>query len=247
MADENKNRMGTTWLVAGGFLLLVVVAALAVVFFPAGGDDEPETNTTEESIAEDTSEPTSEPTEEQLPTGDAAEDSGDGGDNAAIEPCDLDEADSDFPASAPEFRWEDHPNGVTLPVSDEHGPVVRDGDFWRCTSQTPTGAAFAGASLFVAFAEGEREAAEDSPRARELFEARGEGTDVVVRGFQITSSSETTATIDYWMEPISESTALSVELFLVWNDEANDWRLDYSDGEPNYTVIKETSDYTEWR
>lgn len=245
MADEKENAMGTTWLVAGGFLLLVVVAIGAVILFPADDDNEPATPEATTGTDE-----TTEAADDPLPTSGTPETTENEEDNQAVEPCDLDAANSDFPATVPEFRWEDHPNGVTLPVSDEHGPVVRDGDFWRCTSQTPTGAAFAGINLYSAFDAGVQEAAKDSPRARDLFEQNQElnqEANGVVRGFQITSSSETAVTIDYWMEPPNEETPLSLPLFLVWDEEVNDWRLDFSEGRPDFALIEDTSGYTEWR
>lgn len=240
---ENNNRLGPGWLVAGGFLLLVVVAALVVVFFPADDDEgEPEADTTTESSqTPDAAEPDP-PGENETTTG--------SGETDSVEACDLDEADSDFPATAPEFTWEDHPGGLVLPVSEEHGPVVREDEFWRCTSQTPAGAAFAGISLYHAFDAGAQEAAEDSPRARSLFEENQEldqEADGVVRGFQITSSSDEAASIEYWMEPPNEETAISLPLSLVWDEQANDWRIDFSDGRPEFSLLENTSDFTEWR
>lgn len=242
---ENNNGLSPGWLVAGGFLLLVVVAALVVVFFPADDDErEPEADTTTENSETTNAAEPDLPGEDETTTG--SEETG------SVEACDLDEADSDFPASAPEFTWEEHPSGVVLPVSEEHGPAVRQDAFWRCTSQTPTGAAFAGASLFVAFGEDEEAAVADSPRARSLLEEGdpfGVGDpDVIVRGFQIISSSEEAATVDYWMESdTDDSLVLSVELTLVWDEDANDWRLDLSEGDLNFTVPEDTSTYTEWR
>lgn len=238
---ENKNGLGAGWLMAGGFLLLAVIAALAVILFPSGDEEEADTTaTTEENTA----------AEDELPP--AAEDSEPHGDDSEIEPCDLDEADSDFPASAPEFSWEDHPIGVVLPVSEEHGPIVRDGEFWRCTSQTPAGAAFAGASLFVAYGNGDEAAVVDSPRARALLDEGdpfGVGDpDVIFRGFQITSSSDEAATVDYWVESdTDDSLVASVDLALVWDEEVNDWRLDLADGALTFTALEDTSSYTEWR
>lgn len=236
---ENKNGLGAGWLMAGGFLLLAVIATLAVILFPSGDEEEADTTaTTEENTA----------AEDELPP--AAEDSESDRDDSEIEPCDLDEADSDFPANTPEFSWEDHPGGLLLPVSEEHGPVVREDEFWRCTSQTPAGAAFAGISLYHAFDAGAQEAAEDSPRARSLFEENQEldqEAEGIARGFRIISSSDEAATIEYWMEPPNEDTAISLPLFLVWDDEANDWRIDFSDGRPDFSLLEDTSEFTEWR
>ena len=247
MAQNTTNRLGAGWLIAGGFLLLAAIATLTVIFFPSdaespsSGQEEPEENT------EATNEETTAEEDEQLPP---AEEPETGDDDSGVEACDLDDADSDFPATAPEFTWEDHPGGLVLPVSEEHGPVVRDGEFWRCTSQTPAGAAFAGISLYHAFDAGVQEAAEDSPRARSLFEENQEldqEADGVVRGFQITSSSDEAATIEYWMEPPNEDTAISLPLSLVWDEQANDWRIDFSDGRPDFSLLEDTSDFTEWR
>ena len=238
MADENKNGLGTSWLVAGGFLLIVIITVvLAVVVFP-GRDADPEPADPAGSAGESPS-PSASPgaVSPEVEPGEA------------VEQCDLDEADSDFPTRAPEFQWEDHPIGLTVPVSEEHGPVVRDGEFWRCTSRTVSGAVFAGPALLAAFQAGHQEAAADSPRARLLFESQPEDSavDAVLRGFRVSSSNEDTAVIEYLTETFDGEYRGAMQIHLVWDEELQDWRLDLSDGEPPFSIVEDTSGFTEWR
>lgn len=242
MADENSGGLGTGWLLAGGFLLVVAIAVIAaIVIMPSRSPNPDQTDPTGD--AGESPPPNAEPTpEESRPGGE-------------IEPCDLDEANSDFPATAPEFQWEEHPSGVVLPVSDEHGPVVRDGNVWRCSSQTPSGAAFGGLGLLASFTHGWTEAAEDSPAARELAEdleqllSSDEATvPIHHRGFRILDSNAESATVEYWFHVSGQDTDLFLRIPLTWNEDANDWRLNFASASAvGSGVVEDTTQYTEWK
>lgn len=238
MADESKNGLGVSWFIAGGFLLIVIIAVIAaVVVFPNDNADSDHTDPA--GSAGESPSPSASP-------GTVAQGNESTGEDRQ---CDLDEADSDFPTRAPEFRWEDHPIGLTVPVSEEHGPVVRDGEFWRCTSHTVSGAVLAGPALLAAWESGYQEAAEDSPRARALFRdyPRGESMDLVLRGFRVLSSSDSHAVVEHFGETFDGEYRGAIQIHLVWDEDLQDWRLDLSDGEPPFNIVEDTSVFTEWR
>lgn len=238
MADESKNGLGVSWFIAGGFLLIVIIAVVAaVVVLPSDNADSDHTDPA--GSAGESPSPSASP-------GTVAQGNESTGEDRQ---CDLDEADSDFPTRAPEFRWEDHPIGLTVPVSEEHGPVVRDGAFWRCTSRTVSGAVFAGPALLSAFQAGHQEAAADSPRARMVFESQPEDSavDAVLRGFRVSSSNEDAAVIEYLTETFDGEYRGAMQIHLVWDEDLQDWRLDLSDGEPPFSIVEDTSGFTEWR
>lgn len=247
MARENDNGgLNVWWFAAGGFLLVVVIAAVFAVLWPA--DDEP--TASEPSSSEGSAAPGEEPSTDggndsdgnDSPSDDAASTEASSGDS-----CETPDGSSDFPATAPDFEWQDHPIGLSLPVSDEHGPVSLEEGYWHCTSHTPAGAVFAAPSLLASFTNGTYEAAIDTPGAREFFNAEQGGSspvDMVFRGFQVVQSSDQSATIDYWVQPQSVQADMSSRIHLIWDENAQDWKLDLKNGQPDFSEVTDTSDYT---
>lgn len=244
MARTQKQSGGRTWIFWGAALLIVVVVVVVgLLTIPTGSDDEPD----EEPTAQNTESPAPEPVEpdDEEP---AEEQAGE------VSQCEDMDADSAFPTEAPDFAWEDF-DGVedfALPVSEEHGPAVQEDGFWRCFSQTPAGAAFASQGLFWSFnLGGQYEAAVDSPGAEaalpeDLDEAR-ESANGLMRGFRIVDSSDEEATVQLWAATPDGSTDAMYEISLVWDDSANDWRLDLAGGLPELQELTDTTDFTEWR
>ena len=244
MADESKNGLGVSWFIAGGFLLIVIIAVIAaVVVFPNDNADSDHTDPA--GSAGESPSPSASP-------GTVAQGNESAGEG---QQCDLDEANSDFPTTAPEFRWEEHPSGIVLPISDEHGPVVREESVWRCSSQTPSGAAFGGLGLLASFTHGWTEAAEDSPAARELAEdleqllSSDEATvPIHHRGFRILDSNAESATVEYWFHVSGQDTDLFLRIPMTWNEDANDWRLNFASASAvGSGVVEDTTQYTEWK
>ncbi|MBO0596256.1 hypothetical protein I2485_00615 [Nesterenkonia sp. E16_7] len=244
MARKEQQGGGRSWIFWGaGLSVVILVVIVGLLTIPTGSNEAEEPD---DGLVAEGPDPSSEPVEpEEEPTeGDAP---------ARCEDMDADES---FPTEAPEFAWEDFDGveGLALPVSDEHGPAVQEDGFWRCFSQTPAGAAFAAPSLFMDFVVSrEYDAAVDSPGAREAVpqesvEESAEGFEgTLVRGFRIEDSSAEEATVSVWLSQPEQSADGAYEFTLVWDEDANDWRLDLSPGQAPLTMLSNTSDFTEWR
>lgn len=247
MARENDNGgLNVWWFAAGGFLLVVVIATVLAVLWPA--DDGPsasKTQSSEESATAGEESPGAGGAASggnESPSDDAASTDSSSGDS-----CEVPDGSSDFPATAPDFEWQDHPIGLSLPVSDEHGPASMEEGYWHCTSHTSAGAVFAGPALLASFSNGTYEAAVDTPSAREVFDTEqslSSSADAVFRGYQVVQSSDQSATVDYWVQPESMQADMSFRLHLIWDEGTRDWKLDLKNGQPEYAEVTDTSDYT---
>ncbi|MBO0596761.1 hypothetical protein I2485_14975 [Nesterenkonia sp. E16_7] len=246
MAQKQQHSGGKSWIFWGaGLLIVIVVVVVGLLTIPSGSDEAEEPD---EGLNAEGPDPSAEPVEpeEEEPT--EAE-----GEGPAR--CEDMDADSAFPTEAPAFEWQDFDGAenFSVPVSDEHGPAVQEDGFWRCFSQTPTGAAIAAPILFADFVAGDTyEAAVDSPGARSAYPAgdpeASEAFDgLLVRGFRIVDSSDSEATVQLWVSVPDTPGDAMFEFILVWDDEANDWRVDLASGAPPVEVIEDTSDYVEWR
>lgn len=245
MARTDKQDGGKSWIFWGaGLLVIILVVIVGLLTIPSGSTD---TEEPDEGLNAEGPDPSAEPIEpEEEPTET---------DGEAPSQCEDMDADSAFPTEAPDFEWQDFDGAqnFSVPVSDEHGPAVQEDGFWRCFSQTPSGAAIAAPILFADFVAGDTyEAAVDSPGAQAAYPAgdpeASEAFDgLLVRGFRISDSSDSEATVQLWVSVPDVSGDAMFEFILVWDDEANDWRLDLASGEPPVEVIENTSDYTEWR
>lgn len=245
MARKEQQNGGKSWIFwGGGLLIVIVVVIVGLLTIPTGSNEAEEPD--EGGLNAEGPDPSADPVEpEEEPT-----------EGDAPERCEDMDADESFPTEAPEFTWEDFDgtDGLALPVSDEHGPAVQEDGFWRCFSQTPAGAAFAAPSLFLDFVVGrEYEAAVDSPGAREAVpqesvDESAAGFDgTLVRGYRIEDSSNEEATVSVWLSLPEQSVDGAYEFTLLWDEDANDWRLDLSPGQAPVTMLSETSDFTEWR
>lgn len=244
MARKEQQDGGKSWIFwGGGLLIVIIVVIVGLLTIPTGSNEAEEPD---EGLNAEGPDPSADPVEpEEDPT-----------EGDAPERCEDMDADESFPIEAPEFTWEDFDgtNGLALPVSEEHGPAVQEDGFWRCFSQTPAGAAFAAPSLFLDFVVSrEYHAAVDSPGARQAVPQDAPETsaenfdDVLVRGFRIVDSSDEEATVRVWFGYPELSADGAYDFTLIWDDEANDWRLDLSPGEAPFSDLTNTSDFTEWR
>lgn len=244
MADTDKDP-DKHWLKWGmGLGGVVLLVALGLFLLP--GDEEPE---------EAAEAPTSEQSEDQDSGEPPAENEEAESDEDLAEHCSFDNPSTDLPTGHVEVAWAAHPYGPEVPGTEDHGPVQTAGGFYRCAAQTPTGAAMAAPGLWVSFAYGWEEAAEESPLAASYYDMlQGDVAepDIIFHGFRIDDYSEDRATISYWVSSAdaSENTQVRFPLTVVWDDEADpnsDWRLDLSQGEPTFEELENTSDYVELR
>lgn len=244
MADTDKDpdKHWLKWgMVLGGIVLLI---AVGLVFLP--GNEEPE-ETAEAPPAEESEAPASDQSQDETRDDEPDED--------LAERCSFNSPNTDLPTGHVEVLWAEHPYGPEVPGTQDHGPTHTAEGFYRCAAQTPTGASMAAPALWVSFAYGWEEAAEESPLAASYFEMlQGDVAepDIIFHGFRVDEYSNDRATISYWVSSsdASNSTQVSFPLTVVWDDEADpngDWRLDLSQGEPTFEELENTSDYVELR
>ncbi|WP_159613984.1 hypothetical protein [Glutamicibacter sp. JC586] len=230
--------LGRNWKLWGGILALIVVVVIAgLIFFPRI-NPEPEATTTEPAptVPVQTSSPSSSPSA----TASASE--------PATGDCPALSTDNSFPNDAPATEWKRHPAGMLLPVNSDHGPAKMDGDFWRCFSHTPTGAVYAGITLLLDISgAGVLEAAAESPERDELFKEwqslEQPSEYPIISGYRIMNSSENAASVEY-IGPAGDQ-YVSTRVDLLWDTEANDWRLDLSSGDPAWGIANDPSAYTD--
>lgn len=160
--------------------------------------------------------------------------------------CPSMSANNSFPVEAPKTSWETHPSGTFLPVSTEYGPAVREGNFWRCFPRTSTGSLFAGITLWSEFVTGyAQQAAIDTPQAREEFNKLPASPRSFPRvtGYQIISSSGSSATISYLYK--AQDRDASLQLTVMWDEQLSDWRFDVTSYK--VTVDVDPSSFTVWK
>ncbi|GGM01228.1 hypothetical protein [Glutamicibacter protophormiae] len=228
--------LGKNWKLWGGILAFIAaVVILGLIFFPRT-PPQPEATPTAPapSVPVDTAPPSASPSASvsKLASGD----------------CPALSTDTSFPNDAPDTEWKRHPAGMLLPVSAEHGPAKMDGEFWRCFSHTPSGAVFAGLTLLLDISgAGIIDAAAESPQRDELFEQwmslEQTSEYPVISGYRIMNSSDDAASVEY-IGPAGNQ-YVSTRVDLLWDDKANDWRLDLSSGEPAWDVTTDPSSYTD--
>ena len=228
--------LGKNWKLWGGILAFIAaVVILGLIFFPRT-PPQPEATPTAPapSVPVETAPPSTSPSASASKPA-----SGD---------CPALSTDTSFPNDAPATEWKRHPAGMLLPVSAEHGPAKMDGDFWRCFSHTPSGAVFAGLTLLLDISgAGIIDAAAESPQRDELFKQwkslEQTSEYPVISGYKIMNSSNDAASVEY-IGPAGNQ-YVSTRVDLLWNDKANDWRLDLSSGEPAWDVTTDPSSYTD--
>lgn len=230
--------LGRNWKLWGGVLAFIAaVVIVGLIFFPRN-TPQPEATPTDPapSVPVDSASPSSSPS---ASTSKPA--SGD---------CPALSTDNSFPNDAPATEWKRHPAGMLLPVNADHGPAKKDGDFWRCFSHTPSGAVMSGITLLFDFSSGGvLDAAADSPQRETLFEewknAETPAEFPLISGFRVMDSSDQTASIEY-LAPVADQYAYT-RVDVLWDEKANDWRLDLSNGEPAWDTTLDTSSYTDFK
>lgn len=228
--------LGKNWKLWGGILAFIAaVVILGLIFFPRTPPQPEATPTTPApTVPVETAPPSASPSASASKPA-----SGD---------CPALSTDTTFPNDAPDTEWKRHPAGMLLPVSAEHGPAKMDGEFWRCFSHTPSGAVFAGLTLLLDISgAGIIDAAAESPQRDELFEQwmslEQTSEYPVISGYRIMNSSDDAASVEY-IGPAGNQ-YVSTRVDLLWDDKANDWRLDLSSGEPAWDVTTDLSSYTD--
>lgn len=218
---ESKSPFNIWWVAAAGFLVLVVVGAVVLGFQLGRSDDG------EPTAAETT------PTEAPMAGGGETEAAG--GETEAAggqdRECGALSDDQDYPTEAPPTEWETYgSSSMTVPVSDEYGPLKRDGALWECYAHSPTGAVYAGLGLIASFSiGGEYDAAIDSPQAESALEEQAAEAGVSFpsfSGFRIDEYSDEAARITYYGEQGEYTVGISFSV--KWDVQADDWRLDWS-------------------
>lgn len=235
MAAE-KDPLGRGWIIAGALLLLIIGGILAGLLIPRSEDPAPPPGTTPP--------PTSTPSS-QTPTATTPEN--EPPKTAGACTADLNN-DQDFPSTAPETTWDQHPTGMVVPTSDDFGPAVREGGFWHCHPRSPTGALFAGANLLASFSAGEIEAAVEGPVREEQIRYQSGGADFqppLIEGYRVLMSTQDRALIEYDVRQEGIRAALRVPL--TWNVESNDWQLDTETSIPTAEQVEDSSVFTRWR
>lgn len=236
MAAE-KDPLGRGWIIAGALLLLIIGGILAGLLIPRSEDPAPPPGTTPPPTSTPSSpSPTATNPENEPPK------------TAGACTADLND-DQDFPATAPETTWDRHASGVIIPTSPDYGPGAKHGDLWGCFPQSPKGALFAGLNLYAAYAVGEQEAlAEDSlvsapsPSAGPAY---GESDPPVFEGYRILMSDEKEASVQYLARQGGRDVAMTLDL--VWDENANDWRLNLGTPTPVVDAVTDRSVFTRWR
>lgn len=228
MAEE-KDPLGSSWKIAGGALALIIVAVVAVLFFvPPSQGNKGETAPTTNPAA------VGEPSRPSILAGG----------------CPALSTDKSFPVNSPTTEWLRHPAGMILPTSKDFGPAVNSGNFWHCYSRTPSGALMAGLGLMFSFSSGgAKEAAAESNVRDAYFEEQSTATPpsvwATVEGYRILTATDSEAVIEYFATQGQIQGTIRVNL--LWDEAANDWRLDLKTGKPLTTKALDPSVYTRWR
>lgn len=213
------------WVLSAALVAIVLLGGIAIGVFVGRGQSEPD------QAAEQT--PSSAGTTGANPGG----------------VCNVPADDQDYPLEAPETKWELYQNVVSVPTSDEYGPLKREGAFWQCYARSPKGALFAAFNLSQAFTLGDvYDAAVDSPGAKELFAQQAEvpkqdRTILEVSGFQIVNYDTNQATVSLLMT--NSGTEGTVDIPLIWDETAGDWRWDAANTTPP-APAEDTSGYIPW-
>lgn len=229
--NDTKSPFGTRWLISG----VVVLLALGLVVFMAlrGGRAEESAPARSDSSAATASS-----------AGTAADAA-----PANTEACKPPKTrDTKAPVEAPEVSWERHPSGGVVPVSAEHGPVKRDGQFWHCTSHTPTGAVIAGMTLVYNFATGDKDSGSASEKRDEMFR-RGQYNSTTqlgtIEGYRLVLNTPDEAEVEYLISVSGGYAVMRVPM--VWDQARQDWVLNTESNSLGASAIKEPTGFTQWR
>jgi hypothetical protein len=167
---------------------------------------------------------------------------------------------AEIPETAPAVDWEIYFSGA-LPVSEEHGPAVLEGDLARCYSHTPTGALLAAVQIEyrillardgVGVARGQTVAGEGQDRLVDALEQRGweqptPGEICQVAGFRVVTYTAADAVISLASRCSASGTLQLTEAHMQWT--GGDWRrVLAADGSlsPTASALNSLSGMVEW-
>lgn len=210
---ESKSPFNVWWFGAGAFVILVLIGGV-LLGFQLGSSNDGEPAAAESTPAEEVPGPA---TEETQASDTEARECGSLSDN------------QDYPTEAPPTEWETYGSSpLTVPVSEEYGPLVRDEGVWNCYAHSPTGAVYAGVGLLASFTAGdEYDAAVDTPQAEAAFEDEQQTSQTSYpawSGFAVDEYSDDAARVSFYGEQGDSAGAFSASL--LWDEELQDWRLD---------------------
>ena len=186
----------------------------------------------------------------------------DAGDSDSESVCGLDGNDETSIDKAPEASWDQAIGGISVPVSEDHGPGERDESTGvrSCFAHSPEGAVLAAANLVTASGDPDvlrattEQRAVDNPGKDVALEqlaqdAGGSAPPMQVAGFRLLSYDQETATVEVVMqiETSDEPVLITTGADLVWTD--GDWHARYKDdgsGGPVSGEVSSLSGYTTW-
>jgi len=242
--SESKNPFNKWWFISGGLVLVIAAALVWILVIGPGtannnNDALPEPGNSSSALPE-------EPTSSTKPT------------ELAGGECDLDDSDQEIPTVGPEADWIEY-GPSKAPRSEAAGPAVQDGLVWSCFAHTPTGALFASAYAVWALAWNDYEAVVEknvvpSPAVDAFLAARAEEPEATVKpgtapgigGFRFESYEGDTATVQIGLRYGTNERMARV--FLVWDEEAGDWKIDLAKNDPSFITNEVTSiqNFTPW-
>lgn len=243
--SESKNPFNKWWFISGGLVLVIAAALVWILVIGPGtannnNDALPEPGNSSSALPE-------KPTSSTKPTELAG-----GGE------CNLDDSDQEIPTVGPEADWIEY-GPSKAPRSEAAGPAVQDGLVWSCFAHTPTGALFASAYAVWALAWNDYEAVVEknvvpSPAVDAFLAARAEEPEATVKpgtapgigGFRFESYEGDTATVQIGLRYGTNERMARV--FLVWDEEAGDWKIDLAKNDPSFITNEVTSiqNFTPW-
>jgi len=236
MSDEKEtsNPFNAWWWIAGGFLLLIVVLVAVVVATSSGSEPDPDPSS-DISAAPSPSSTTGAELDED-------------------DTCIPGGANQDIPVSGPEAQWE-AVGYFMVPTSPEYGPVDGSEPLWPCFAHSPTGALFAAANFFAGLGEPNYEefsavAAVDNP-ALPAWLATQDPSDrqqtpgrvAQIAGFQFQQVEPDRVVVDLGMQ--QDTVEASVRVGLVWDEEAGNWRGDFSLSQISPSPV-DLATFTKW-
>lgn len=227
---------GKRWMIAAGALLVVLALIAFVVFSPGRGADE--------NKASDQPSPSSAPS-----TGVEAPSAAPTQETTAAGACEAPKGKEEgLPSKAPKVSWERHPAGPVLAVSENFGPTQRDGDYWRCSARTATGALVAGLPVAYNFVSGDKESGKDGPNRDAFFQdnqLESTASFGTVEGYRIVMANANEAVIEYLISSNGAQGVMRVSLS--WDKERSDWLLNTDANDLSMYQVDNPTGFTSWR
>ncbi len=225
------------WALSGGLLLLVIIAAVAFgvsSLLPQGDDDSDGAPAPSDTSSAAPSSPAS-------PVG---------------ETCNLDASDQSIPVVGPEAEWETF--GYFLyPTSDVYGPTEDPaGSEWGCFAHNPTGALFAAANFFRAYASDDYatavpDAAVHNPALDSWLSETADrptgqtaGRVAQIAGFQYMSVEPDEVTLRLLFAQDDLNAYLTFGM--AWDDARETWLGDFSQSNVDPVVADSIDSFTSW-